>query len=72
MCGARLQFEQEILIEIVYFATLMSSPANARIAASDPQNVIIKMRCHLVRRSDKPLVAGSRAVIGDGDGSHCT
>jgi hypothetical protein len=38
MCGARFQFEQEILVLVV--ATLISSPAKARV--SDSQKLTIK------------------------------
>ena len=44
MRGARLQFEQEVLVKVIalYFAPLMSSLAKVRIASSDSQNVIIR------------------------------
>ena len=73
MHGARLQFKQEILVEILVFrhADIVSGKGADRILRL-PECDLQEM-CGIAFDTTErlsALVAGGRAVIGYGDGSH--
>src|ERR1700677_4557613 len=73
MRGARLQFEQEILVEVVILphADVVSSKGTDRLLGLPERDhqEMCGLALHATQRVSA-FVAGSRAVIGYGDGSH--